>query len=167
MIEQVILVDGNDKEIGREEKLKAHQEKKLHRAFSIFIFKAAGKMLLQKRAKSKYHSGGLWSNACCGHPRPQETTQAAAERRLKEEMGFTCPLQEITSFHYETDFRNGLFENEILHILKGVYENDPRPDPTEAEDWQWIEVKTLKNDISQNPDQYTYWFKLALEKNIF
>ncbi len=164
MIEKVILVDENDTEIGSEEKLKAHQEKKLHRAFSIFIFNAAGKMLLQKRAKSKYHSGRLWTNTCCGHPRPGETTETAAHRRLKEEMGFDCPLKEISLFTYETDFDNGLFENEIDHVLRGNYEKDPIPDQAEAEGWKWIEVETLKNDISKNPDSYTYWFKVALQK---
>ena len=167
MPENVILVDENDNQIGVEEKLKAHREKKLHRAFSIFIFNKEEKMLLQKRAVTKYHSGELWTNTCCGHPRPRETIEVAAHRRLKEEMRFDCPLQEINILKYETDLGNGLFENEIDHILKGVYDETPKPDPNEAEACKWISPEELKKDISKNPDTYTYWFKLALQKVIF
>ena len=129
-MEKVILVDENDKETGVEEKIKAHKDGKLHRAFSIFVFNIKGELLLQKRAKEKYHSGGLWSNTCCGHPRPNESLEGAAHRRLKEEMGFECALVHLKSagFIYKVKV-NDLFEYEYDHIFVGKFNQAPLPHP--------------------------------------
>ena len=164
MEEKVILVDENDKEIGTEEKIKAHQEGKLHRAFSIFVFNSRNELLLQKRARTKYHSGGLWTNTCCSHPRPGEVLKEAVHRRLKEEMGFDCQLEEVFSFIYQTKFGNDLFEHEYDHVFLGRFDGQPVLNPQEAEDWQWIGLEELERDIKENPEKYTYWFKIALPK---
>ncbi len=163
-MEKVILVDENDNEIGTEEKIKAHKDGKLHRAFSIFVFNSKGELLLQKRAKEKYHSGGLWSNTCCGHPRPDESLEAAAHRRLKEEMGFDCSLvhMELTCFIYKTKINN-LFEHEYDHIFVGKFDKNPCHNQKEAEDYKWISPDDLGKDISLNPDKYTYWFRASIE----
>lgn len=166
-MEKVILVDKNDKEIGFDEKLKAHQNGgKLHRAFSIFIFNSKKELLLQKRAQGKYHSALLWTNTCCSHPRPAEVLSAAAHRRLKEEMGFDCDLSEKFSFIYKVDLENGLSENEFDHVFFGKFDVEPKPNPKEADSWQWIGLEELKQDIKQNPEKYTYWLKLSLNKII-
>jgi isopentenyl-diphosphate delta-isomerase len=162
--EMVAIVDENDNIIGEEEKIKAHQEGKLHRAFSIFVFNSKGQMLIQKRAKEKYHSGGLWTNTCCSHPRPGEPIEKAAHRKLKEEMGFDCEIKEIFSFIYKVKFDNGLFENEYDHVFLGKFDGKPMPDSTEVEDWMFIDLDELKKDIKNNPEKYTHWFKIALNE---
>lgn len=154
---KVVLVDKEDKKVGTEEKLKAHEENKLHRAFSVVIFNSEGEILLQKRAQGKYHSGGLWSNTCCSHPAPGADLQEAAKKRLEEEMGFTTELSEVYSFYYQKDFE-GLSEHEIDHVFVGVYNNDPDPDPKEAEDWRWADPEKLKNEIEQSPAEFSFWF---------
>ncbi|MFB0560795.1 MAG: isopentenyl-diphosphate Delta-isomerase [Candidatus Lokiarchaeia archaeon] len=160
----VILVDENDKEIGTEEKMKTHKEGKLHRAFSIFIFNSKGEMLLQKRAKSKYHSGGLWSNACCSHPRPEENLEQSTHRRLKEEMGFDCDLQKAFHFVYKTSLDNNLTEYEFDHVFIGEYDEEVKINQNEAEDFKWVSIDTLKEDVEKNPENYTVWFKIALSE---
>lgn len=165
-MEKIILVDERDKQVGTEEKIKAHKEGKLHRAFSIFIFNSKGETLLQKRAREKYHSGGLWTNACCSHPRAREALDEAAHRRLKEEMCFDCPLKEIFSFIYKVKFGNGLTEHELDHVFTGRFQGKPKPNPEEAEDWKWVSVEWVKEDIRKNPQNYTYWFKVALKRMI-
>ena len=160
---KVILVDEKDNPLGTGEKLKTHREGKLHRAFSIFVFNSKGELLLQKRAKGKYHSGGLWTNACCSHPEPGRNLKAEAEKRLQEEMGFTCDLKEISSFIYKADL-GGLIEHEFDHVFLGKFDGNPKPDNREAEDWKWISLTELKQDIKDNPDKYTYWFKVILER---
>jgi isopentenyl-diphosphate delta-isomerase len=122
---------------------------------------------LQKRALTKYHSAGLWSNTCCGHPRPGEEVITAANRRLKEEMGFNPDLREALTFTYRTVFNNGLIENEYDHVLFGKYDGTPSPTPTEVADWKWIDMKELKKDITQNPAAYSEWLKLCLDKVMF
>lgn len=164
MTEYIILVDENDREIALEEKMETHRKGKLHRAFSIFVFNSRGELLLQKRASQKYHCGGMWTNTCCSHPRQGEDILSASHRRLQEEMGFDCFLEEIGSFVYRAEFSNGLIEHEFDHILKGVYDQDPIPHPEEAEDWKWIDLPTLQKDIQKDPQKYTYWFRLALAK---
>ena len=164
MQERVILVDRLDREIGTEEKLKAHREGKLHRAFSVFIFNAKGELLLQKRSETKYHSGGLWTNTCCSHPRPAESHYGAARRRLNEEMGFDCELTELFSFIYHTKLENNLFEHELDRVFVGNYDGHPIPNPDEVDDWKWINIDSLKRAIGENPDHYTYWFKLILNR---
>ncbi len=162
-MEEIILVDENDNEVGFGEKMAVHKEGKLHRAFSIFVFNSKGQLLLQKRAKSKYHSGGLWTNTCCSHPRKGEKLLDAAHRRLKEEMGFDCELKELFGFVYKAKLGD-LYEHEYDHVLIGKYDGEVKPNPEEVEDFKWVDVEEIKNDIKQNPDDYTYWFKIAFEK---
>jgi len=161
--EKVILVDKEDREIGLEEKIKAHEEGKLHRAFSIFVFNKKGEILLQKRAKNKYHSGGLWSNTCCSHPRFNETVIEAAKRRLKEEMGIECELQFIDKITYRAKVGD-LIEHEIDYIFVGHFEGNPQVNKEEVEDWAWVPFDKLKEDIKKNPLEYTPWLKIILEK---
>lgn len=163
MKNEIVLVDKKDNQIGVGEKLKAHQQGRLHRAFSIFIFNSKGKMLLQKRAKSKYHSGGLWTNTCCSHPRPNKNLKSEAKRRLKEEMGFICDLKEIFSFIYRAKLGN-FIEYEFDHVFVGKFDGKPKINQEEAEDWKWINKKELKQDLKENPKKYTHWFKLILDK---
>lgn len=164
MEDKIILVDKNDKEIGTEFKLKAHQQGKLHRAFSIFVFNSKGEVLLQKRSSKKYHSGGLWTNTCCSHPKPKETLLASAHRRLKKEMGFDCPLSEVFSFVYKAKLDHELTEYEFDHVLIGKFDKNPVINIEEAEDFKWASPKFLKQDIKKNPDSYTYWFKKCYKK---
>lgn len=163
MNDYVILVDTKDNKIGREEKMAAHRKGKLHRAFSIFVFNDKNELMLQKRQSKKYHSGGLWTNTCCSHPRPGEDTMEAAHRRLKEEMGFDCDLKEIFYFTYKAKLDN-LIEHEVDHVLFGHFNDDPKVNSEEAEDWKWIRLKDLAIDIKKNPQDYTAWFKIAMEE---
>ena len=164
MQEHVILVDRMDGEIGTEEKLRAHREGKLHRAFSIFIFNTLGELLLQKRSEIKYHSGGLWTNTCCSHPRLGESHSCAARRRLNEEMGFDCELTELFSFIYHAELDNNLFEHELDHVFVGRYDGQPVPNPDEVDDWKWMGIEKLKREVGENPEHYTCWFKLILNR---
>jgi isopentenyl-diphosphate delta-isomerase type 1 len=163
----VILVDENDQPVGSAEKLAAHEQNLLHRAFSIFIFNKNKplELLLQQRAFSKYHSPGLWTNTCCSHPRPDETVLAAAERRLQEEFGFTTPLQQLGRFHYNAHFPNGLSENEIDHVLIGYIDKADliRPQPAEIHAYRWITPDALKAEMHANPAQFTPWLAQALD----
>ncbi len=160
---EIVLVDKKDREIGSFGKLRTHKEGKLHRAFSIFIFNSKGEMLLQKRAKSKYHSSGLWTNSCCSHPQPGESTAQAARRRLKEEMGIECDLKEVSSFVYKAKVGD-LIEHEFLHVFLGKFDGCPNPNKKEVADWRWQNKKELKKDIKENPDKYTVWFRIILNK---
>ena len=162
-MENVILVDEKDNQVGLMPKLEAHQKGLLHRAFSVFIFNSDYKLLLQKRASSKYHSGGLWTNTCCSHPRDGEAIIDAANSRLKEEMGIKTSLRKVFDFIYTAELDNNLIENEFDHVLYGVYDIDPILNKEEAEDFKWIDMETLKNDIENNTDQYTVWFKIAFD----
>ena len=161
--ENVILVDEKDNQVGLMPKLEAHQKGLLHRAFSVFIFNSDYKLLLQKRASSKYHSGGLWTNTCCSHPRDGEDTADAANRRLYEEMGIKTSLRKVYEFIYRAELDNNLIENEFDHVFYGIYNDDPILNTDEADDFKWIDMETLKNDIDNNPDQYTVWFKIAFD----
>ncbi len=162
--ENVILVDKKDNEIGIGEKIKIHQEGKLHRAFSIFIFNSKSELLLQKRSNTKYHSGGQWTNTCCGHPRPVEPIEKAAHRRINEEMGFDCELKEIFSFIYQVKFDNTLFEHEYDHVIMGRFDGKLIPNRDEVSDWKWIDIERLKKDIQENPDWYTPWLKISIDR---
>lgn len=162
--EFVILVDEQDNDIGVMEKLQAHQQGLLHRAFSVFIFNDKEELLLQQRALSKYHSAGLWTNTCCSHPRPNETIKDAANRRLFEEMGISCDLKIKTNFIYKTPFENGLTEHEYDYVLVGYTNQNPQINKEEVENFKWMSVLDIKNDIISNPHHYTSWFKIALEK---
>lgn len=162
MQEHIILVNEQDEQVGTEEKLRAHELGLLHRAFSIFIFNSKGELMLQQRAWHKYHCGGLWTNTCCSHPRVGEDTAAAAHRRLQEEMGFDCELREVFSFVYKVPFANGLTEHEFDHVFVGTYDADPVLNPEEAAAWKWISPADLQAAIAADPDNYTYWLKVAL-----
>ena len=162
--EQVILVNEKDEKIGLMPKLEAHQKGVLHRAFSIFIFNDKNELMLQQRALNKYHSPGLWTNTCCSHQRDGETTLEAGKRRLQEEMGFNTPLKETTSFIYKAPFDNGLTEHELDHILVGSFNDVPSINTNEVASWKWMLLDDVEEDIKQNPDQYTAWFKIIFEK---
>jgi isopentenyl-diphosphate delta-isomerase len=163
MKERVILVDENDTKIGDEEKIEAHKAGKLHRAFSVFTFNSKGEMLLQRRAAHKYHSGGLWTNACCSHPRLGEPVEEAVHRRLKEEMGFDCELKKIFHFIYKAELGD-LTEHEFDHVFVGKFDEPVNPDPEEVDGYRWVPLASLKEDIKAHPENYTEWFKIALEK---
>ena len=163
-MEEVILIDDKDNVIGQCEKSEAHQKNLKHRAFSVFVFNDKKELLLQKRAAEKYHSAGLWTNTCCGHPRPGESTQNAAERRLMEEMGFKCDLKYVFEFSYQVDFENGLHENELDHVYSGTFNGKPVLNPAEADDWKFAALDFLKKDIAENPLLYTEWFKIAMKR---
>lgn len=161
--EKVILVDKNDNQVGLMPKLEAHEKGVLHRAFSIFIFNSKYELLLQKRASSKYHSGGLWTNTCCSHPREGEDILDAANRRLDEEMGIKTSLRKVYDFIYKAELDNQLTEHEFDHVFYGVFDNDPILNIDEAEDFKWVDMETLNNDIIKDEDNYTVWFKIAFE----
>jgi isopentenyl-diphosphate delta-isomerase len=160
----VILVDEHDVELGTMEKMEAHRQAVLHRAFSIFIFNGKKELLLHQRALSKYHSGGLWTNTCCSHPFPGEKTADAASRRLQEEMGFNTPLQHAFSFVYKAPFDNGLTEHEYDHVFTGTYEGPVSPDPDEVADYCYKPVEEIVQSMQTHPQKYTEWFKIALPR---
>ena len=161
--EKVILVDKNDNQVGLMPKLEAHEKGILHRAFSVFIFNNKYQLLLQKRASSKYHSGGLWTNTCCSHPREDEDTLDAANRRLNEEMGIKTSLRKVYDFIYEAKLDNNLIEHEFDHVFYGLYDEDPIINKDEVDDFKWIDMETLNDSIIKNGDNYTVWFKIAFE----
>lgn len=163
----VILVDNQDNQIGVCEKIKAHQEGKLHRAFSIFIFNSKGELLLQQRAKEKYHSGGLWANTVCSHPTPDRDILDSVEDRMKEEMGFSTEVNELFSFIYKSDYKNGLAEHEYDHVFIGNYDDNPIPNPEEVMNYKWMNIKDLQKDIEKNSNSYTSWFKIILKDKRF
>jgi len=162
--ERLILVDEHDQEVGTGSKLSVHQDGLLHRAFSIFIFNGQGQLMLQQRAWGKYHSGGLWTNTCCGHPRPGETVAQAARRRLQEEMGFECALREVSQLTYKAQVSSTLIEHEFDHVFVGHYDGPVRPDSQEAHDWEWIDLEALHRQLKHTPSLFTVWFKAILEQ---
>ena len=164
MTEYIIKVDELDHELGSIEKMEAHEKGILHRAFSILVFNSKKQLLLQKRNRTKYHSPGLWSNTCCSHQRMGETLQEAIDRRLVEEMGFHCELKEIFHFVYQTEFDNQLMEHEFDHVFVGHYEGEININEDEVEEIKWITLKDLQEDMSNNPQLYTFWFKILMER---
>jgi isopentenyl-diphosphate delta-isomerase len=163
MKEMVVLVDDNDRELGSGEKLAVHRAGQLHRAFSVFVTDPSGAVVLQRRAATKYHSAGRWSNTCCGHPRPGEPLLSAAHRRLGEEMGFDCELSPAFSFTYRVALENGLIEHELDHVVIGTFGGTPRPDPSEVSEWKALRSGDLIRDLAAHPDRYTAWLPLAVE----
>jgi len=149
--------------VGAGSKLDVHRTGALHRAFSVFVFDAGGCLLLQQRARGKYHSGGLWTNTCCGHPRPGEETAGAAERRLREEMGIACPLRHAGWFVYRADVGGGLVEHELDHVFVGRSDREPRPDPAEVGGWRRLPPGDLRAELERTPGRFTAWFPRALE----
>ncbi len=159
----LIVVDTHDRETGIVDKMTAHRHGILHRAFSIFVFDANARLLLQQRARGKYHSGGLWSNTCCSHPRSGESLLDSAHRRLRDEMGFDCPLEAVFGFVYRATLDGGLVEHEFDHVLVGRFQGTPVPNACEVEDWKWESLPAIQSRFADNPRQFSAWFKTALD----
>jgi isopentenyl-diphosphate delta-isomerase len=156
--EQVVLVDADDRPTGTAGKMAAHRGGALHRAFSVIIWNSDGEVLLQRRALCKYHSGGLWTNACCGHPRPGETVAAAALRRLGEELGFDCPLEEFGTITYRAELDQGLVEHEFVHVFRGTFDGAIAAAPEEVSEVRWITPAALLSAFDDTPEIFTAWF---------
>lgn len=163
-MDEVILVNERDEQCGTIGKMEAHTQALLHRAFSVFIFNSRGDMLLQQRAANKYHSAGLWTNACCSHPRPGEETLAAANRRLKEELGFETSLNKVFDFTYKTSFSNGLTEYEFDHVFTGKYEGLIEPDSLEVSNYTFKPMAEIQQNLQMSPQKYTAWFHIAFPR---
>lgn len=161
--EQVVLVDTQDRPIGRMEKIEAHRQGLLHRAFSVFILNSQGELLLQQRALEKYHSGGLWTNSCCSHPRPGEDLLHAGIRRLSEELGFETPLKKAFDFIYRAEMDNDLIEHEFDHVLVGYFDGVPELNPEEAANYRWVSLPAVKAEIEKNPEEFTVWFRICFK----
>jgi isopentenyl-diphosphate delta-isomerase len=162
--EEVILVNQENEQIGTMAKMEAHEKALLHRAFSVFITNDKGEIMLQQRAASKYHSPLLWTNTCCSHQRVGESNIDAGKRRLQEEMGFQAELKELFSFIYKAPFDNGLTEHEYDHVMLGSFNSEPNINPNEVEAWKWMSPELVKEDIFDNPNDYTAWFKIIFDK---
>lgn len=160
----VILVNEHDEEVGHMEKMQAHREGLLHRAISVILINSKKEILLQQRALHKYHSPGLWSNTCCSHPYPNESTEAAANRRLSEEMGLSSHLEHRYAFIYKVALEHGLTEHEYDHVFVGYCNQDPTLNSEEVMGYKWMSVDALQTDIAQHPENYTYWFRLLVNK---
>lgn len=165
-MDEIVLVDSDGKATGSMEKLAAHREGRLHRAFSIFVFNSRGELLLQQRAQGKYHSGGLWSNSCCSHPAPGESLSQATHRRLLEELGCDCDLTEIFTFTYRANVGSGLIEHEFDHVLAGVYDGGCKPDLREVQAWRWLSLPALVSEIAACPQQYTAWLRQIVDHRL-
>ncbi len=162
--EQVILVNELDQQIGLMPKLEAHEKAILHRAFSVFVLNDKNEIMLQQRAHQKYHSPLLWTNTCCSHQREGETNIQAGNRRLFEEMGFNTELKELFHFIYKAPFDNGLTEHELDHVMIGYYNGEPLINSEEVEDWKWMKIEDIKEDMLLNPEIYTVWFKIIFDE---
>jgi isopentenyl-diphosphate delta-isomerase len=161
--ENVILVNEKDEPIGLMPKMEAHEKAVLHRAFSVFVLNSKNEIMLQQRAHHKYHSPLLWTNTCCSHQREGETN-IQGSRRLFEEMGFQTDLKELFHFIYKAPFDNGLTEHELDHVMIGYYNDEPKINTEEVEDWKWMPIEAVKSDIQNNPDLYTIWFKIIFDQ---
>lgn len=162
--EEVILVNEKDEDIGYMEKMEAHRKGLLHRAFSFFIFNDKGEMLLQQRALHKYHSGGLWTNACCSHPRKGESTKNAAKRRVKEEMGFACEPTFLFSFIYQAALDQDLIEHELDHVFTGLFSGTPQLNAEEVAAYQFLSIEKIREQLLIHPELFTAWFKIVFER---
>lgn len=166
-MEHVVLVDSQDNPIGTMEKLEAHQKGVLHRAFSILLFNSKGELLLQKRAKTKYHSGGLWSNTCCSHPLPGESMADATRRKLKQEMGIDLQPEFAYKFIYKANLDGNLIEHEYDHVFVAKFDGEPIINKEEVEQWKYSKVNAISEDALSNPGLYTFWFQLILVQDEF
>jgi len=162
--EKVILVNERDEQIGLMPKLEAHEKAQLHRAFSIFILNSKNEVMLQQRASQKYHSPLLWTNTCCSHQREGENNIQAGNRRLMEEMGFSTELKELFHFIYKAPFDNGLTEHELDHVMVGYFDGEPEINPEEVENWKWMDIDAIKEDMQVHPEKYTVWFKIIFDE---
>lgn len=163
-MEQVILVDENDKPIGAMEKMAAHLGAHLHRAISVFITDTRGRWLIQQRTMEKYHSKGKWSNTCCSHPSPGETSPEAAHRRLMQEMGLRSELNDLFVFRYKAELENNLTEHEIDHVFIGITDVLPQPNPEEVLAYRYIDFDELEQEINSTPEAFSAWFKLIYKE---
>lgn len=163
MTEHVVLVDEQDREVGTMEKLQAHAAPRLHRAVSVVLCSPGGSLLMQRRALHKYHSAGLWSNTCCGHPRPGEGAGAAAVRRLREEMGIECALHPAVTLIYRISVGDHLHEHELNQVFVGVFDDEPSPNPAEVSEWKWASIDAVRKWRRDNPAELTPWFGLVLD----
>ncbi len=163
-IQNVVLVNEQDVALGKMEKLEAHIKGELHRAFSVFIFNSDGELLLQKRADGKYHSGGLWTNTCCGHPNPGEVISSAVSKRLNEEMGMLCNLKFGFKFLYKENVGNHLTEHEVDHVFFGISDEAPELNDDEVSAYRYVSLAELQEEMSDDPYIFTKWFKLIYEK---
>ena len=161
--EKVVLLDPANRQCGTADKLAAHRLGLRHSAFSIFVLDDEGRILLQRRALTKYHSAGLWANTCCGHPRPQEQTASAAARRLREEMGMSCELTPAGAFLYRAAVGNGLIEHEYDHVFVATCTSEPNPSADEVMDWRWVEPAQLRSEIAARPEEFAVWISPALD----
>jgi isopentenyl-diphosphate delta-isomerase len=157
--EQLILVDETNRATGTAGKTAVHRAGLLHRAFSIFIVDDCGRIVLQRRSREKYHSGGLWANSCCGHPRPGERTVIAARRRLTEELGVSSALSFGFFSRYRSELDNGMHENEFVYVFFGRLESVPRPHPCEVAEVDFLTCREISRRLSRDPDSFTFWFK--------
>ncbi len=164
MAEEVILVDAQDHALGLMEKMEAHRQGLLHRAFSVFVLNRKGELLLQQRAAHKYHSGQLWTNTVCSHPREGEAVEAAAHRRMEEEMGFDCPIEKAFEFTYRAELDKGMIEHEYDHLFIGQYNHDPEPNTDEVMDFCWLLPSAVERDLQVHPERYTAWFKIIFQR---
>jgi isopentenyl-diphosphate Delta-isomerase len=163
--ERVVLVDEADQDIGGMGKLEAHRRGALHRAISIFVFDAVGRLILQQRAREKYHSGGQWANTCCSHPRPGEAAEAAAHRRLFEELGFDCPLSFRARIRYRAEVGGGLVENEMVSAFVGAHAGPLSPNPAEVCDWRAVSPAQLAEEIEAEPEAFTPWLRIYVREH--
>jgi isopentenyl-diphosphate delta-isomerase len=162
--EKVILVNTNDEPLGLMDKMAAHEQALLHRAFSVFVLNDKNEVMLQQRASHKYHSPLLWTNTCCSHQRAGESNIQAGKRRLEEEMGFKTELKELFHFIYKAPFDNGLTEHELDHVMIGYSNKEPNINKEEVESWKWMKIEDIKNDMQVHPEIYTVWFKIIFDK---
>lgn len=164
MVEHVVLVDAQDRQVGTMEKMEAHEKGVLHRAFSVFLFDNAGQLIIQQRAWTKYHSPGLWANTCCSHPRENEPIIEAGKRRLKEEMGMDADLRPLFSFIYKADMGNGLIEHELDHVLVGYANTEPHINLQEVASYRAMRLEDIQMDLQRRPERYTEWFKIVFDR---
>lgn len=165
--DKVVLVDEKDNQVGVEGKTKAHKNGgTLHRAISVFLFNDKGEALIQKRSIRKYHAQGLWANTCCSHPRPGEPASSAAKRRLVEEMGIVCDIDEVFTFTYHAYVGNGMTENEFDHVFFGKYNGEPSTNPKEVDAWRWVSLEDLREEIGEDKERFAPWLVLMLDKVI-
>ena len=155
----IVLVDVHDVPQGVAPKIEVHRRGLKHRALSVMVRDRSGNMLLHRRHPAKYHSGGLWTNACCSHPRPGEPAGAAAQRRLAEEMGIRCEVRPLFTAHYRAAVSNGYIEDEVVHAFGATYEGPIAPDPAEVSEWKWMPLAELAGDLTRRPELYTIWLR--------
>ena len=155
----IILVDAHDVPQGVAPKIEVHRRGLKHRALSVLVRDQVGNMLVHRRNPAKYHSGGLWTNACCSHPRPDESPAEAARRRLAEEMGVHCDIKPLFTARYRAAVSNGYIEDEVVHAFGGTYEGPVAPDPAEVSEWKWAPFTALADDLTRRSELYTVWFR--------